>query len=273
MTNDVQNKPQPAQSRLVLIAGRGCIDAVTMPLVGAAHMSWQQAHTAPGTPAHTALADFLYANRGLLADFSAVDVLVDTPRMTVVPPGMSDRQIAEDFAALYPAEDLDIFADPVFATGQSPRMAMAVDPALPGFLRRTYANPRIMHRLTPPVRFFGLKSRLGNSGKLHVHLRNGSTSVIAFGANGTLLMANTFVTKSHVDALYYALAAAQRFEYDHDADRTFVSGDTALRQKLMPLLRRYIPAAMPAIFPAALFKSGPAAMQAPFEATVLQMLS
>jgi hypothetical protein len=122
----------------------------------------------------------------------------------------------------------------------------------------------------PLCRYFGIKNRLGNAGKFHIHLSDESIDIIAYGADG-LLMANTFASTDVNDDLYYVLAAARSLDFDNNNDQMLLSGNAARREALIPLLRRYISYVMPVIFPSAMFKAGKDSLSAPFELITLPL--
>lgn len=211
--------------------------------------------------AESALEESVYDNPLLLCQFRRTSCLIDTKRFLIVPGEHADR--APDYLSeLYPDDSLEIICDTIDASGAT--LAAAVPRKTLGFLKRTFNNPRVSHRLTPLCRYFGHRTRFGNSGKLHVHLHRGCCDVIAF-AGERLLMANTFAAPTAADASYFALAAAQELEFDTECDRMIVSGDTAHREELMSTLRRYIPHTMPMIFPSDMLRLGREAMDTPFE--------
>ena len=214
-----------------------------------------------------AFEDAVYDNPLLLADFGEVNVLIDTPRYIVAP---ADVDAAAHLAELYPDFLHEVITSPTGTEGQ-PVIAAAVEPALLAFVRRTFHGAHINHRLSPLCRYFGIQRGLGNTGKLHLHLADTHTDIIAYGSDG-LLMANTVAVRTAPDTLYFALAAARHLEFDNANDRVILSGNTALRDELLPLLRKHISFVMPMIFPSAIFKAGHQAMNAPFELTVLTLL-
>jgi hypothetical protein len=210
-----------------------------------------------------ALEDAIYQNPMLLVDFSAIDILIDSKRRMVFPADQADPDnINRVFAELYPELKFEIVTSTVYTDGTV--VAIADDEERIKFLRRTFNNPRIADRIAPLCQYFGIKNRLGNAGKFHVHLSQNSIDIIAFGTEG-LLMANTFESDNVNDDLYYILAAARALSFDNSNDQMLLSGDTARREELIPLLRQYVGYVMPVIFPSAMFKAGKDSLSAPFE--------
>ena len=67
-------------------------------------------------------------------------------------------------------------------------------------------------------------------------------------------------------------AAARELEFDNSTDRLIVSGDADIRDRLLPLLRKYVSYVMPMIFPSDIFKLGRDALNAPFELIAIPLL-
>lgn len=208
-----------------------------------------------------ALEDAIYDNPLLLSQFRRIDCLIDSERFVIVP----RERVAEApdmLAALYGDERFETLCDTIDNSGAT--LATAVPRSLMGFLKRTFATPRISHRLTPLCRYFGHRTRFGNSGQLHVHLREGACDIIAVASQG-IVVANTFRTSAAADAAYFTLAVAREIDFDADSDRILVSGNSAQREELMATLRRYVAFVMPLIFPSDMLRVGREAMDAPFE--------
>lgn len=261
---------RPRHSRMSLLLDKTGLDLVVTSLVEDNSLLWRRLDFDPAAATTVrALENLVYDNPLLLSDFARVDVLIDTPRFAIVPHDKASVEESEQiFADLYPAERLSVEVSPVEKDGAM--LATGVDADMAAFLRRTFNNPGITHRIAPLIRFFGAKNRLGNAGKMHIHLGAGTTDIIAFGASG-LLMANTFATPTVTDALYFTLAAARELGFDRSYDRILISGDNSRRDELIPLLRRYVDFAMPFIFPSQLTRTGSDHADAPFELLILPL--
>ena len=209
----------------------------------------------------TSLEDMVYNNPLLLSDFSHVDVLFDTRRFMVVPAEAVDAS-PYMLEQLYAGDNIDVIASEINDAGTV--IAAAVDPRLSAFVRRTFHNPGLHHRLAPMARWFGLRNRLGNSSKLHLHLTPGRLDILGYHGRDMSIV-NTFEVRSELDALYYAQAIADLTGFDTNSDQMFLSGDSAMREKAMPLMRKYFSYVMPVIFPSDMFRAGSDALRAPFE--------
>ena len=73
------------------------------------------------------------------------------------------------------------------------------------------------------------------------------------------------------DVVYYALHAWQSFNLEATRHELFITGEKALRDAVIPTLRKYVSYVMPSIFPAAALKIGQDAVKAPFELILLAL--
>jgi hypothetical protein len=262
--------PHPRHSRLELRICEKAIDVVIISCIEDNSLQWHRIELdAAATSPIKSLEDAVYRNPLLLADFNAIDVLIATKRRLVVPAAHADNDnIRSMFEQLYPDAKLEVVINPIGDNGDV--IAIADDADRINFIRRTFNNPKIADRITPLCRYFGIKNRLGNAGKFHVHLADNTIDIIAYGADG-LLMANTFESTAVTDDLYYTLAAAKSLNFDNNNDQMLLSGDADRREALIPLLRKHISYVMPMIFPSAMFKAGKDSLSAPFELITLPL--
>lgn len=258
----------PTLHRMGLKVSPDGLDVAIISRVSDNSLIYRHFDFAPGADFIKALEETVYDNPLLTADFGKVDVAVDTRRFYVADTAdTTDDIVSAHIAALYPADRADMPSlKPMVNIVENDRTAIvcAIETDLLRFLRRTFNNPGIVHRMAVLARYFGLRNRLGNSGKIHVLLGETSTDIIAFGHRG-LMLANTYDTRSANDAVYYTLAVAKYLGYDNDADRVLVGGKRALRDEFVTQLRNFVAFAMPEIFPSALLSLGDRAMDVPFE--------
>lgn len=217
-----------------------------------------------------ALEDAIYENPLLLSDFSMIDCLLDTTRFTVVPSEIRSEELRRRLlASLWADDGYEVVADDI--SGCDATILTAVDAGVSGFLGRTFIDAEVSNRIAPLASYFSGKSRLGSSGKMFVNLHGNAMDIISFGRD-RLKMASTIVFGSLEDAVYYILASAKVTEFSVEADELMLCGDGAMREQLMPLLRRYVNYVMPVVFPSAMMRAGKDAMSVPFELIVLESI-
>lgn len=265
----------PHKCRLALLVRDDSVDVAVMPTAGddgdGTAVFRHLPLTARTTSLTRAVEELVYDNPLLLCDFGRMDVLFDTARFLVVPQDRADDDRAEEMLeTMYP----DFAFEPV--TSDVPGgavIAAAVEADVERFAGRTFAEARRMHRLVPLVRYFGSRPRTSSGGRMYIHLTPGRVDVIAF-KDGKLMTANTFSAPEETDALYFILASASNLGFDDGEDRMMLSGDPALREALLPQLRKYYPHAMPAIFPASMLCGSVGdeePVDAPFELLALSL--
>lgn len=214
-----------------------------------------------------AVEEAFYANPLLVNGmFDRVDCLIDTPHYQTVPAAADADTLGMLAGALTGTED--VMTD---SLGEDRQMLMyAADGKLTSFLYRTFTNPSVNHRLSPLVRYFRSQSRLGNSGKMYAHFTGRGVDLIVYGRE-TVEYVNSFVCREPVDAVYYIMAVRRLCGLSDVSDELILSGDAEMRKAAMPLLRRFVAAVMPAIFPSSLYRMGKNALTAPFNMVVLQL--
>lgn len=216
-----------------------------------------------------ALEEAVYDNPLLLADFGRVQCLIDTPFVVIAPAdaaALDDADRDTLMRAANPDFEGVTFVNTLPASNAS--IVAGIDRETLGFLRRTFFNVDIQHHLTPLCRYFLNLARRTNAPRLYANLRPGSLDVVATERD-RLLMANTFAFATPDDAVYYILACRKLL--DMEQAEMYLAGDAAVREQVAPILRRFIPAVMPVIFPSTMFRAGKDALGAPFELIILPL--
>lgn len=199
-----------------------------------------------------ALEEAVYDNPLLIADFHAVDVIVDNNRFFVMDiEKATEQEIRRRIDALWPPERHKEEFQPLVSEIEENRTVLvsAIPRKLLSFLRRTWNSPVIMHRMAVLSRYHALKNHLGNMGKIHIRLLPERLDIVAFGRDG-LLLANSFAINAVDDAVYYTLMAAQHLGFDNDTERILVQGAPETREEYIDTLRRFISNVMPEMFAA-----------------------
>lgn len=221
-----------------------------------------------------ALEEAVYSTPALLLDFSKVDVLVRTDAYTPLPSELPEE------ACLASAELMQLLDSPEqkLITDKPGNATVKTAWALPGdianFLARTFRNPCVQSHISPLLRYFSRKTLLGNTAKLYVHLSAGNhrgVDLLAFAPDGSLQAVTSHVCKTDTDAVYFILACAKAAGLSPEADEILLCGDAAMRDSIMPVLRKYVNYVMPVIFPSAAFRAGREALKAPFPLIILPL--
>lgn len=216
-----------------------------------------------------AIEDAIYDNPLLLSDFGHIDIAIDTPRFALLPAEASTTTADRILGELFPDTDAPCTSaiTPMPRCGATAAMLIPAD--IDRFIRRTFPQMRLHHRLAPLAEYFSGRGRMGTAGKMYAHFHQGAVDIIAFGTGG-LTLANTLRYRDPADAVYYILACRRMLGTDSDSE-LFLSGPPALREPVTPTLREYVPYVMPAFFPPSVFRAGHDAIHVPLELTVLPL--
>ena len=216
-----------------------------------------------------ALEEVIYDNPLLLSDFDKVDCIIESNKFTIIPSEINNGDTQEKiFRTSFPNFDGTIIDNNIADLNAT--ILMGVDKEIVNFLRRTFNNPRILHHLTSLCTYFHRKNRLGNAGKMYANIHDNHIDLLSFNKD-SLQLANTFEFREPIDAVYYILACRQMLKLDPASDELFIAGDNSMRETIAPTLREYLAYVMPVIFPAAMFKAGKDALNAPFDLIILPL--
>lgn len=214
--------------------------------------------------------DFIYENPLLLTPLRKTDVIIQTSRYLLIPSGIPSDLYTTLIGEAFPESDEKTVPVVNALYGTEMSILFAVEENLFRFVNRAFSNPGIYSHLYTLLRFFSDRNRFGNGTRLFANLRPDSLDIAAV-INGEIRFANTFSFKATEDAVYYILAVRQTLGLTSDADSIMLCGDSAIKRKLIPELREFIPNVIPAIFPADLFRTGKEAIYADFDYIILPL--
>lgn len=216
------------------------------------------------------LEEAVYDNTFLLKEFARIDVICDSSAFMLLPASTTEEQAAELLSEAFPDAPNNILEDTLMPLI---KLVYCLDAPLEGFIRRTFFNARLHHRLTPLVQYFinGVK---GNALRMYVNVCPSGIDVVAL-SHGQLLLANTFNSTSVEDAIYYILSVREMLFKQQLSEgqrvEILLSGSQTQRAALVPLLSRYAPPVAPVIFPSTMFNAGNSSMESPFDLTVTSL--
>lgn len=265
--------PDPANRTLYLAIGSTAIDVMAYSPLEDNSLFTATIELNPAETSHSAaVEEAVYDNPLLLADFKRVVIVSRQLHHATAPSYVTEQGVDYTDAMMRPAasaspsQQMIIDELPLLEAS----MVHYMESDLYNFLGRTFNQPKIIHRLSVITRYAHGTHRAAGSLTTHVNITPGHTDVVIY--KGTqLLLVNTFDTPTEVDTLYY-IQACREITSTPRENPVIISGDRELREKVMPLLRRYIPTVMPAVFPAAMFRSGgQTAMNTPTDLVVLPL--
>lgn len=217
----------------------------------------------PTTDRAKALEDAVYATPMLLGDYASIGVTVVTDNFIPVPAGLAQQgaqvcgMLDEDMGEM-------LITDTVTPDIE---IAWTIERKVFNFIERTFRNCPVECSVTPLVRFLKSKAERGNTAKVFVHFhdRNPRMADIAvFSADAHLLLLTTKACRTEADAVFFILGAMESAGLSRTDDEVQICGDSAARDAILPLLRKYVRYAVPLIFPSEAFRMGREALAAPF---------
>lgn len=255
---------------------RGLLRAVMWSTVADGTLTQFSLPLDPALSGHKALEEAVYAAPVLLADFASVQIVVRASHFMIVPEGLDADLCLQgaDYALLSADKgEVDTRTDALPGTGA--KIVWQQDSGTASFLARTFRNPSVMCHISPLIRFFSRRANIGNRGKLYAHFHECAglrrLDIVAFGHDGKPALAATHPLNSEDDAVYYIVASMRRAGLDPAEDEALLCGHAPTREAIMPRLRRYVPEAMPVIFPSAALRAGHEALNAPFPIILLPL--
>ena len=112
-------------------------------------------------------------------------------------------------------------------------IVFGIDRSAYSFLTEQYPEARFYSQSTPLIEYFSVKSRLGNSKKMYVSVREEGIDIYCF-ERGHLLLANSFECFHTEDRIYYLLYAWKQLDELH------LTGTLPDKEILMNELRKFI---------------------------------
>lgn len=195
--------PQPELWRCVMEICPDRIDVALVPPVASDRLIHSAIALNPDAPSYDkAIQEAIYENPLLLSDFKSIDALIDTRSYTVTPSSFLNYTSAQAVIGACGIDRSDDIEECTSEPSDGLTVVYTAATGLTGFLRRTFFNIRINHRVSPLIAM-----RLPSSG-LFAAAEHGRLDIIATD-RGRLLAANTFEYKDATDAAYYILACSK----------------------------------------------------------------
>lgn len=283
MKNEENNKGRlttdlishPLMYRMGLMVTSTSVDVVITSRVNDNGLLFRHIDFPAGADPMTALEETVYDNPLLTSDFYEIYVLVDNNRFFAMDAvAANENEIRKRIELLWPEDKSGVKLEALVTPAEQGRNVVvgAASSALLKFLRRTFNNPAVEHRMGVLTRYYAVKNRLGNMGKIHVRLGEETTDILVFGHQG-LLLVNTYPTKTTDDAAYFTLAVAKQFDFDNENDRIYVTGDGEVRDAYMAEMRRFVNMVLPEIMPTELTAPSSETGKVPFELLAYPLVS
>ena len=171
--------------------------------------------------------------------YQTVNVLIDTPRFTLVPFDLfEDEQTEEFFHLNFPKKENETILCNILGKNNV-ALLFGVDKHTHQLLAEQFPQARIFASISPLLEHFHTRSRENNTKNLYVHFHASQMDVFAFD-KGKLLLTNTFQCKQTPDKVYYMLYIWQQLGFSQEKDQLWLAGNIEAEEELMTELNKFI---------------------------------
>ena len=171
--------------------------------------------------------------------YQTVNVLIDTPRFTLVPFDLFEDEQTEEFFHLnfLKKENETILCNILGKNNVA--LLFGVDKHTHQLLAEQFPQARIFASISPLLEHFHTRSRENDTKNLYVHFHASQMDVFAFD-KGKLLLTNTFQCKQTPDKVYYMLYIWQQLGFSQEKDQLWLAGNIEAEEELMTELNKFI---------------------------------
>ena len=171
--------------------------------------------------------------------YQTVNVLIDTPRFTLVPFDLfEDEQTEEFFHLNFPKKENETILCNILGKNNV-ALLFGVDKHTHQLLAEQFPQARIFASISPLLEHFHTRSRENDTKNLYVHFHASQMDVFAFD-KGKLLLTNTFQCKQTPDKVYYMLYIWQQLGFSQEKDQLWLAGNIEVEEELMTELNKFI---------------------------------
>jgi hypothetical protein len=171
--------------------------------------------------------------------YQAVNILIDTPRFTLVPFDLfEDEQTEEFFHLNFPKKENETILCNILGKNNV-ALLFGVDKHTHQLLAEQFPNARIFACISPLLEYFHTRSREHDTKNLYAHFHGNRMEVFAF-EKGKLLLTNTFPCKHTPDKVYYMLYIWQQLGFSQEKDQIYLSGGTNIGKDLPTELSKFL---------------------------------
>lgn len=204
----------------------------------------------------------VYDNPFLLGDYRKVNIVIEPRASMLIPDGIVSQADAVAITeAMLPGDNREYRAD--YPLGRDAAVGYAFESGLSRFVGRTWgADAQMMSHLTVLARYFMVNVRRGRHAGVLLNVTDNRADVIVVDG-GSVRLCNSFTIRNGDEAAYFTLAAISHTGVTEP--EIIVSGNSVVRETVLPMLRRFVKVVNPMIFPPQMFKAGREAVTAPFD--------
>ena len=182
---------------------------------------------------------FLAATEELKHKFKQTNILIHSPRYTIIPlEFFEDDSMESIFYQNVREKKNEIILCNIMSKSSSV-VIFSLDKLTHVFLSEQFPGARFFSSISPQIEHLTIKSKLGNCKKLYTNIHHDSIDVTALD-KGRLLLVNTYPTPSKNDIEYFILNIWQQAGFDQQRDELHIAGATETKKIIIPELRKYI---------------------------------
>ncbi len=171
--------------------------------------------------------------------FRRVNVLMADKRFALIPlEFFEDEQTETLFYHSHSARENELVQYNILRKNNAV-VLFGMDKSSCNFLREQYPDIKFYSQASSLIESFSTKSRLGNSRKMYVNLRDAGMDIFCYD-RGHLLLANSFECRETTDRIYYLLYTWKQLGFEALRDELHLSGNLSDKEALLPELKKYI---------------------------------
>ncbi len=185
------------------------------------------------------LKEFIGATEAFRYSYKRINILIDTPRYTLVPFELfEDEQLEDIFHYNFPKKDNETIISNILGKSNI-ALLFGVNKHSLQLLNEHFPNARIFSCISPLMEHFATMSKEGNCRKLYAHFRNNLLETYVFD-KGKLLLNNAFPCRQTADRVYYLLYIWQQQGLSQENDYLYLAGDIDKEEELLVELHKFL---------------------------------
>jgi len=182
---------------------------------------------------------FLAATEELKYTFKQTNILIHSPRYTIVPLEFFEDDSMENIFYHNVREKKNEIILCNILSNSSSVVIFSLDKLTHVFLSEHFPDARFFSSISPQIEYLTIKSQLGNSKKLYTNIHHNSIDVVALD-KGRLMLVNTYSSTSTNDINYFILNIWQQAGFDQERDELYLTGLSDIKKIIIPELKKYI---------------------------------
>lgn len=182
---------------------------------------------------------FLSATEELKYKYKQINILIHSPRYTIVPLDLFEDESMEQIFYLNIREQRNEIILCNILSGSSSVIIFSLDKLTHVFLSEQFPKARFFSSISPQIEYLSTKNKSGECKRLYANINQRDIDIIALDGEKPLIV-NTFSSPSPSDINYFILNIWQQTGFDQKKDELYLSGLTEIKKIIIPELQKYI---------------------------------